>query len=746
MERHLLTGLLLLLTFAQGAWAEEEPPAPRSEIVVRAVGKTTSGTVVATPGTDSDPVETRRQDLDAAGSARLALPHGTWSIEIASEGFWSERRDVDVGAQDEALEIRLLPAAEVVGELSLPRGEVAPGELRPEFRFVSSLSSHLGLEQGTSSCSLGEELRFECELPAGTLDLTLRARSFVPRRFWDLQLPRNDSKDLGSVKLVRGSAVSGWVEIQEGHADPRDARLTLETVELPGAGSPAVERDRELTRFEVRANRRGHFAFEGVPPGSYALTVQLDGYAPVERSGIPVVQDAESVIRKPLELFHSRDLRVSVEPPFDSENRNWTVRLRAFETPDAKPLEALTEDGVAVVKSVPAGRYSVLLMDGDRAHRWWREVEIDPAQDELAIQVESYPVRGRVLFGRDGFPADLIFGGTSGVIRVAARSDDDGEFRVELPRAGDWRVDVRGGAVQGTKWVEVPQQDGTAEIDIIFPDNELAGRVIDTSGVPVGGAAVLLFAAGDLRSGQTDDDGSFAFIGVEEGEAVLAASHGPDRGSAELRIEVQATGTTDCGELILRDRLRLAGAVESNSGPVPGALVLALAEEPTGLRFLPEQAFSEREGFFELSVPATATRLRVAVFAPGFPLQVLDVPADPAIPILLPVGGEGGELVLRPGLSDSSIAPGSVAVFHQGFPLDAGTLNMWARQNGSASSATELRVPRLAEGMYTVCTDIAPRDLLSTLQSQSTSFGDCHKVRVRENDVTEVDLEVEQQP
>lgn len=250
---------------------------------------------------------------------------------------------------------------------------------------------------------------------------------------------------------------------------------------------------------------------------------------------------------------------------------------------------------------------------------------------------------------------------------------------------------------------------------------------------------MLLFGGGDLRGELTAADGSFAFSGVEPGEAVVAARVEPDRGSPELRVDVRSSGTVEVPDLVLLDRVRLSGMVESSSGGVPGAMVLALSEGATGLSVVPSQAFSGRDGFFELSVPQATSELRVAVLAPGFPLQVLEVPADPRIPVLLPVGGEGGELVLQPGLSDALRAPGSVLVFHRGFPLDVSILSQWARCHGSIPGESEMRVPRLSAGVYRICTGMAPDEFLKAFAS-GPAGADCRRVRIYESDSTVVDL------
>lgn len=743
-KRLLLT--LLVVASARGALAVEASAQRRPVIlVVTAVGEVTAGAAVATRTGGGSSPEIVRHNLDASGSARLALTPGSWSLAIEAPGYWSEQRKIDVSEEDETIELRVLPAATVVGRLVLPRGDVPPTELRLRLRLVTPRPAHHGLEEGSSVCSLGEDLAFECVLPAGFVDIGLKAPSYVTDWLWNRSLRRGARVDLGSVELRRGSAVSGWIEVSEGRGDPRDARIRLQAVGVPGAESRSGQRDRELMQLETRANIRGHFTFEGVPPGSYALSVELAGYSPAQRTGIPVVLDAESVISEPIGLFRSRDLKVRIEPPLDSADRAWTIQLRPLENPDAAPMQTVAEEGSAVLKELVPGRYSVMLTDGAGTRRWWREVEIEPGQEELAIRVETVPVRGRLLFGREGFPAELIFGGASGVLRVAATADEEGEFEVELPRGGAWRVDVDGGAlVGGTKWVEVPRKSsggGPASVEIVFPDNELTGRVVNPLGVPAGGADVFLFAVGELRTARTAADGTFAFHGIEPGEAVVAARLDPEFGSDEQRVTVRASGTTDGVELVLAERLHLSGAVESAAGGVAGALILALPEDAAGLRVVPEQAFSERDGFFELSFPASATQLRVAVLAPGFPLQVLEVPADPALPAILPVESEGGELLLRPGLSESSMAPGSVLVFHRRFPLDARTLDMWARRNGSISGEDELRVPRLATGMYTVCARIEPQAFLRALTTGSSALGDCRRERVYEDSTTVVELE-----
>ncbi|MFP5287258.1 MAG: carboxypeptidase-like regulatory domain-containing protein, partial [Thermoanaerobaculia bacterium] len=86
---------------------------------------------------------------------------------------------------------------------------------------------------------------------------------------------------LGVLVAALSLAVPLGAQLQTGSlfgivADPQGAPLPGATVTLSGGGAPQVQTTDET----------GRFRFPGLPPGEYDLEARLDGFSPVEYSGL----------------------------------------------------------------------------------------------------------------------------------------------------------------------------------------------------------------------------------------------------------------------------------------------------------------------------------------------------------------------------------------------------------------------------------------------------------------------------
>jgi len=71
------------------------------------------------------------------------------------------------------------------------------------------------------------QTRWLCHLPAGVLDVELRARSFVPIYLWNVAIPAGQEVDLGARALRSGASVAGFVQRPDGGPAPTDSRVHL---------------------------------------------------------------------------------------------------------------------------------------------------------------------------------------------------------------------------------------------------------------------------------------------------------------------------------------------------------------------------------------------------------------------------------------------------------------------------------------------------------------------------------------
>lgn len=685
-------------------------------------------------GAGDDREQPRRVTGRVPGRVRLTVPTSTaWKIEPEADHLWSPAGTVYVAAEGAGTTFTFWPTGELIGTIVAPVGESPPEEL--SVRFESSPPGRgappavAAVPVATESCSVAER-RFRCRVPAGTLDLRLRSPGHVSHYLWALSLGAGETRDLGALAMRRGASVSGWVEI-DGPGEPSDVQASL----LPGIGGQGT-RDRasaDRRALTTTATERGFFHLEGVPPGRHELSAALDGYAAARRS-IEVLDRSEAVVREPLVLHPPLDLEVRLEPPRDPWDRPWNVRLQQVSESRASieqswPLEPAGDDGTWVKPGLPAGRYALRV--GTPEHSLQAvDLELEPGQGPVMVEIPLIWVAGVVRRGDEPLAARLIFGGRHRPVSVVLESDAGGRFAGPLPRSGRWRVDVEAEqpSVRRTIRVEVPEpEDGEseAEIEIEIPDTVLAGTAVTESGQPVASAVVTVSRRTiPPESGlqvSTDTDGRFEFAGLPAG---LVAIRGESRelSSGQALVFVTEDRQSPPVRLVLRERRRLAGRVESAAGPVPG---VGLHFFPVGTEMTAYNATTGADGEFEVSLPASADDVQVIAMAPGFALSTSRSAVDGRA-LRIALGQDGGTLVLEgPGdperLEDAGRAP---LVLHRGSFLTLDLLFRWALLNGADPADPALRVPMMEPGDYTLCIG-GWGDLQRSVRGQNGSAARC---------------------
>ena len=214
----------------------------------------------------------------------------------------------------------------------------------------------------------------------------------------------------------------------------------------------------------------------------------------------------------------------------------------------------------------PAGRYELLVFTPGRYHTRLRdevegqsfpgrEVDVpDVEVFELNLEIADATVSGVLVDAETGAPVTeghvvFIEGGAEGSWAGSGRVGPDGRFTVAV-EPGEYRLDAR---ARGWKTVSREVSVGPTGLDGLRVEMErgleIAGRVVDAAGRPVGGTFV---AAHDGErsesSAHTLPDGTFRLGGLEErpyalatgGELVgFAIRHGvrPDGDPVTLRLE-----------------------------------------------------------------------------------------------------------------------------------------------------------------------------------------------------------------
>jgi hypothetical protein len=682
-----------------------QPPAAPLPVQVRAVREASGG--------QEEKVVTA--EVSAAAGGRLALePAGIWQVTAEAAGYWIPK--TLIGPGDTGATLHLWPLGAVSGRVQAVPQEKLPAELTVRFRSTPEPGKQLVFPEQTVACPISEGA-FSCPLPAGKLDLRLRARGFVSHFRWGVEVPAGKPLPLGGLALKRGASVVGRVEVAEGRLSPKDCQVELSPMQAGSVMSPADSERRENLVLTETVDGHGFFQLEGVSPGSYVLTARQSGYAPAEMYPVSVLEGAESEVRQPLVLHRALALEVVLDPPLDPWNGRWVVEVTG-KSPVPFSARTLgiaerTDEGRYARKNLSPGDYFVEVRDSKGSAYASAEWTLTSSSAPLEIRLPLVWIDGRIRLGEEPLAANLWFGGQAGRERISFRADGEGEFSGVLPHGGTWEVDVESSSPRVRRRVrEVqvePGRDGaTARVRIDLPNTKVTGEVVDEKGARAPNVQVRALDLVTARPTvvNADENGRFELHAVPEGPFTLIALKAEAR-SDEALVQVTKDVESPPVRLVLRKVETVTGLVLAGGGAVPGARVLALPRNRESPSFWPGKisATTDVEGRFSLKVPAGTTDLQVEVLAPGRTLALRRFQGIPKEPLQLDVSAPGGvvELVM-PGGDLSDPAAERLTVWVNGLLLDGTELEVWAALNGAQGPEPGiLRVPSLPEGSYTAC-------------------------------------------
>lgn len=320
-------------------------------------------------------------------------------------------------------------------------------------------------------------------------------------------------------------------------------------------------------------------------------------------------------------------------------------------------------------------------------------------------------VLGRVAAASDRAPlagARILVTGNAHdgtTVNVRGLSGADGTFRLSAVPAGDAfaiRVEATGHPGRTLPGVAVPAA-GIVDVGTVWlgAPGALAGRVLDASGRGIAAADVLVHVGsaslGDLLDDfatllttldrepeplartTTDNDGAFAFEGLDPGPVVIVARRA-GYGQALLPTAV-TSGASSARPLVLRlaDGETIAGRVLDERGEGIGWARLAVLSTGNLHGFFHGRSFAEtdRDGRFRIDTVGGSGRTSLVVSASGFATSMH--PATPgdenveielrrgatlALRFLSEPGGkplEGAEVWLEVGAADATVGDQSFA-------------------------------------------------------------------------------------
>ena len=635
------------------------------------------------------------------GLANGELPMGSrWISELRARGWWAPSEVIRVDGSE--LERRVWKTGAVRGTVKVPEGKRQPLRLTIDVADPPAQPSKLDLPRNTRiDCPIASDGTWNCDVPAGVVDLVLRTPGFVPEYRWGMRVRDAAPLQLGTIALRPGASVAGWAA-----ADGKKiagARAKLVRLVAPNASGRMRERlERPVAQTTVRDD--GFFQLAEIGPGSYELVVELDGLAPSRVAPLEVQAESETVLREPLRLQPPIDFALRVAPA-----EAWRVRVIRRSDWQTVFNGTVDEAGLVALRNQVPGTYAITVADATGNQYLNEDVVIEHAA-EYPLRVQTIDVSGVTSYGGKPAAAKLRFGGEFGAQRVATRSDDEGRYRIRLPRAGSWPIDVSiGDAIETALRVEVPEaKDGIATVDIDVPATGVDGVVLAENGKPVRGASVRLNGATTSSSATTDTEGRFTFRGAPAGRATLSAEFrtGERRQTTDVTyVDIKAGSYFGPFELRLLPERLLQGTVLSPRGAIPGATLQFVAESFVAT------ATSDVDGTFRVDVPEGIDALIATVSPPAHSLRAFRVAVD-GRKVLLNVQDAGGMLSVRFTPDRKHV----VSIFQDGMLLPLSALYHWARSLGDpfADPAGRITVPNVSAGLYRAC--LVPNGIIEPQQ------------------------------
>jgi hypothetical protein len=607
--------------------------------------------------------------------------------------------------------VSLWRKGDIVGRFVSGQSNQTPPRVTIRFSAGRHIGNDETLPDGIVECPV-QDSRFRCGVPAGFLDLRIKASGYVAQYRWDAEVLPGAKYDAGEIKLAKGAAVVGRVKVSARGVKPA-ASITL-TPQLGELADPHTARSGQLA-LSGTTNDRGFFHVDGVPPGNYVVTARQQGFA-TSRTTVRVLANVESELIEPLTLERPHGIDLAVSPPVDADAHPWRVRLQELGALQAFSPESLPAKYVAPglyrIASIPTGSYQVSIENGEGETFSAEAIDVDGRRSLFPISLAIILVKGRLHLGHDPLSASIWFGGRHGPTTIRVNSDAKGDFRGFLPHTGKWQVEIESEepAVRRLlRNVDVRSlENGSASLDLTLPATTLKGMVVGPEDEPMPAANVSAKTADSVVQTKSDSSGRFELRGLPQGTITLTATalskYSSDVVSATLNED-----TETAVEIHLRESTKVKGTVTSGGMGVPGATVMLWPSSDTTPSIKPVS--TTPQGEFGASVPESTLRVNVIVLAPGFALYArqIDIQVSKIIVCELMQGG-GSITIERKSENDQS----PLFLVHNGVQIFGPILSQWMRLHSAAKpSGSALTVADLEPGAYSGCvpdtTNAVPR-------------------------------------
>ncbi|MEO8585273.1 MAG: carboxypeptidase-like regulatory domain-containing protein, partial [Acidobacteriota bacterium] len=608
-------------------------PVPARPVHVQVLKKPMDGTATAS--------EEREVSVEVSGQERAELgidKTRRWRVRAQAEGFWSEERVVEAGAESN-LELTLWPAGVLRGRIILQ----SPGDAQPEavlVQFAPTVASGgtssggqflQGAPSGVTECPVEKRGYWRCAIPAGAANLRIRAKGQPPRSVFrqGVLVKVGEVADLGDLELAVGSSVSGRLRVARNSTSPENGTPKGVSVQILKSMSGAQTL---ITVSGTVVGPDGSFAFSGLLPGHYVVLASGGDYLP-DRYGFDLGAGDEIEL-PPLDLSRACRLRVGVSPPSDPRGAPWKVLLY-----DGRPQRGAVPVHEAPVD--PSGAWAFDRTASGRPYRlklltswdepWWFDAtEFTPsgAQTSREVHLDIVSVTGTARLGKQPLSGHLTFSESASGVSVSIPIAREGRFAGPVPRAGTWQVLVSSDAPPVRRKLDVEVPRGGGEIALDLPPTAVEGEIVDETGRRVPGVTLTLTRLNPAESmTYLLEDGTIFVAGLAPGE-YKAYARRRDRESSLYKVMVNEDGSAEPSPLRIVAKLKrvLHGRVVSPDGvSVAGASIQLVVAAGDVHPYLWINRTTDEEGRFTIDLRDDQKAPCLLVLPKGLPARILQV-------------------------------------------------------------------------------------------------------------------------
>ncbi|MEO8274817.1 MAG: carboxypeptidase-like regulatory domain-containing protein [Thermoanaerobaculia bacterium] len=545
-------------------------------------------------------------------------------------------------------DVDLLPIAWVAGRCRLP-GTSAAGVAGAAAAAAGSRAAALRVRRCAERGSRADAAfllpvrlngggEWKAAVVAGCADLSYEEKGFVRETWYNLDLAKQQTKQLEERTLRASASLSGVAITPDGApAGPDSYAFLIPPQWVPSSFGDLLSRRFPSRRLvDQRLGRKGEFEFTDLPPGTYTVIVAAG------RS------DLALHLSEDVEIHGGQTTRLpAIALQFGAAVEVVVDSASAPSTPDSRLLVSLVPPGSCLKASPPVGEVEMVpgvparffgLASGD----WQIELfeqsagamsrldsktsKLRPG-DEVAVE---FTLEGEVFSGivesKDEHLEELVLsfrssfpsrGSADSRTPPQARLSANGEFSVRLPRPGEYSIQVDAPTDPGRNALvdDVLFESAREKVKIRLPSSSIAGLVVDADDRPVEGAIVdatrpASATEGEgkvrphaFRSSKSGADGRFELHGLGQGEWHLVAHRDRER-SNESSVALGREASIDDVRLMLRENRKVRGRLVQ-SGGIPMAGVHGYLIDASDISLSVDRFSTDSEGAFEIDRPVS---------------------------------------------------------------------------------------------------------------------------------------------